>query len=600
MSDVGTIDLGALVLDPGYPRVRIRGDADGHNAPGVRVRWRADIGSFEVENVGSEPFEIEEVVLFEGSHRLPAETRIHAEGFTMLSQTGGTLGRPVALSEFTDQDHYGLREADGWLWAYNMIILSPPGKMPMLLGFASAHRFQGTIRFTAGRYEIVLDTEGLVLPPAGRWRLEEFVALRERSMDVLHQRFAARIRRQHPMAPSAASGSIRGWSSWVAHGLDLTAEHVRAAIAALKSSGRSGDVVQLDDGYQVRMGDWFATKAGFGAELEELAADIRGAGFVPGLWLAPFVADEDSRLFAEHPDWFVKDDSGEPLSSDRLGFGGWGVNGPWYGLDGSHPAARQHLESVFRELCRMGFRHFKLDALYWGCLRGARFHDDTMTRIESFRLGMAAVRQGLASGTFLTAANHPVWPCLGLIDASRTSMDIFPTWESVRSTSLQNRLRSWQHGRLWSVDPDSVLLDRREGAHAFDGHLSAAELTYHLASVFASGGLTLSGDILEHLPHDTVATLDRLPDRRLVRYHDDELNVATVVHSGGTHVVVLNPSDARTTFALSAVKLAADVEPTLGRGIIRHGDPPTVELAPRAGVVLPCAGTDVTPKVVPV
>ena len=577
------------MLDLNGASCRHRGSAAVQSALSFDVDWADGAATFEVQNVGSKPVEIEQIVLFEGDHRLPADTSIHAEGFTMLSQTVGTLGNPIPLSEFTDRDHYRLPERHGWLTAYNMIFLAPPGQWPILLGFASSHRFQGAIGFSASRYEVVLDTEGLALPPGGRWALEEFVALRDRSRHKLHLRFADKLRRHHPATLSGTSVGIRGWSSWVAHGLDVTARHIRTALAGLKAADRAGDVVQLDDGYQSRMGDWFAPKAAFGAGLEDVARDIQEAGFVPGVWLAPFIADEDSNLFIEHADWFVKDNTGRPLRSDRLGFGGWGVNGPWYGLDGSHPEARAFLTSVFQRLSGMGFRHFKLDALYWGCLKGANFHAADVTRVESFRLGMAAIREGLAADAFVTAANHPLWPCLGLIDASRTSMDIHPTWESVRSTSLQNRLRSWQHGRLWSVDPDAVLLDNRGGARAFAGSLSVGELSFHQASVFASGGLVLSGDRLNHLPPDALSRLDDLPSSQWTCYHDDGLNLAIVEHSGGKHLVILNPDDTRAAVALPDVVLENGVEATLGRCNIRLGEVPMVELEPRSGVVLPCA-----------
>ena len=582
------VDLGSLVLDLNGASCRHRGSAAVQSALSFDVDWADGAATFEVQNVGSKPVEIEQIVLFQGDHCLPADTSIHAEGFTMLSQTVGTLGNPIPLSEYTDRDHYRLPERDGWLTAYNMIFLAPRGQLPILLGFASSHRFQGAIRFSASRYEVVLDTEGLALPPGGRWALEEFVALRGGSRHKLHVRFAEKLRRHHPATPSGTSPARRGWSSWVAHGTDVTAKHIGTALAVLKGADRAGDIVQLDDGYQSRMGDWFAPKATFGAGLEDVARDIREAGFVPGVWLAPFVADEDSNLFIEHADWFVKDATGKPLRSDRLGFGGFGVNGPWYGLDGSHPEARAFLTSVFQRFSDMGFRHFKLDALYWGCLKGASFHADNVTRVESFRLGMVAIREGLAADAFVAAANHPLWPCLGLIDASRTSMDIYPTWESVRSTSLQNRLRSWQHGRLWSVDPDAVLLDNRGGARALAGSLSVGELSFHQASVFASGGLVLSGDRLNHLPPDALSRLDDLPSSQWTCYHDDGLNLAIVEHSGGKHLVILNPDDTRAAAALPDVTLDKGIEATLGRCNIRLGEIPVVELEPRSGVVLPC------------
>ncbi len=44
-------------------------------------------------------------------------------------------------------------------------------------------------------------------------------------------------------------------------------------------------------------------------------------------------------LHREHPEWFMKDETGQPLRSDKVTFGGK-RNGPWYALDGTHPGAR--------------------------------------------------------------------------------------------------------------------------------------------------------------------------------------------------------------------------------------------------------------------
>lgn len=36
---------------------------------------------------------------------------------------------------------------------------------------------------------------------------------------------------------------------------------------------------------------------------------IHERGFTAGLWLAPFVAEKESKLFKEHQDWIKKDEA---------------------------------------------------------------------------------------------------------------------------------------------------------------------------------------------------------------------------------------------------------------------------------------------------
>ena len=81
--------------------------------------------------------------------------------------------------------------------------------------------------------------------------------------------------------------------------------------------------------------------------------EIRAAGFKAGIWTAPFLAARDSRLMADHPDWFIMhEQTGEPVRA--------GHNPNWttsddkfaYALDPSNPAFRAHLRHLFEKLTR--------------------------------------------------------------------------------------------------------------------------------------------------------------------------------------------------------------------------------------------------------
>src|SRR5881227_1990503 len=81
---------------------------DGAPAPSVRLvrSWAGDMALSELVNEGTGPARIKEVILFSLPHKLPPETPLYGEGFQMLSQTGGTVGRPVNLGNYTDLKHY--------------------------------------------------------------------------------------------------------------------------------------------------------------------------------------------------------------------------------------------------------------------------------------------------------------------------------------------------------------------------------------------------------------------------------------------------------------------------------------------------------------
>lgn len=134
---------------------------------------------------------------------------------------------------------------------------------------------------------------------------------------------------------------------------------------AIKERGLALKYIQIDDGYQPHMGDWLSVTDKFNGGIRKICAVIKKAGFEPAIWVAPFIAEEGSKLFGEHPDWFVTDGEGKPLASDRVSFGGWRC-GPWYMLDGTHPGARAYLTHVFRVMKEeWGIHYFKLDANMW-------------------------------------------------------------------------------------------------------------------------------------------------------------------------------------------------------------------------------------------
>jgi len=298
------------------------------------------------------------------------------------------------------------------------------------------------------------------------------------------------------------------------------------------------------------MGDWLETGAAFGGNVQGVLAEIRKRRFQPAIWVAPFVAEEASHVFQQHRDWFVKDADGAPLRSDRVTFGGW-RRGPWYVLDGTHPAVQQHFEQLFGTMRReWGCSYFKLDANFWGAIHGGRFHDSAATRIDAYRRGMDAIRRG-AGDSFILGCNHPIWPSVGAVHGSRSSNDIKRAWERVASTARQNLSRNWQNGRIWWNDPDAVVLT---------GDLSDDEFTFHATAIAASGGMVLSGDDLTSIPPARLAMLRKLlpPTGAAARFVDDALEVGTIALARERRVCLFNWDDQPRNFTV-ALPSAANV-----------------------------------------
>ncbi len=293
----------------------------------------------------------------------------------------------------------------------------------------------------------------------------------------------------------------RGWCSWYHYFHDITEDALRSNLRALKDSRSEFpiEVVQLDDGYQAALGDWDRTNAKFPGGLKKLAAEIREAGFIAGIWTAPFFAARDSQLMREHGDWFISHRDGQPLRA--------GYNPNWttsddkyaYALDPSHPEFAAHLERLFRKIVEdFGYQYLKLDFLYAAAAEGIR-HDPAMTRAQTLRRGLEAIRRGAGDGTFILGCGCPLASAVGVVDGMRIGPDVAPYWgvgagasgEPGTALAIDAILaRSFMHRRLWLNDPDCLMLRAKET------RLSNDEREALAWAIAASGGMLLISDDL--------------------------------------------------------------------------------------------------------
>lgn len=483
-------------------------------------------------NRGTTPVHVKEVALFRIAHQLPDDTALYGESFQMLSQTTGTLGKPVNMG-YDELAHYKIPQPADARVVTGMMTLAPPGGPVLLLGFTSCRRFNGRFYLRPQSIEVVVDTEGLALAPGEAWDLEEFLYTAGPSRAALLAKLAARIGHNHP--PLSFTTPPAGWCSWYCFGSRVTAKNVTDNLSAISQGVPQLKYVQIDDGYQPAMGDWLETGHAFGGDIKGVLDTIRKQGFEPAIWVAPFIAEAGSHLFQQHPDWFMKDADGKPLSADKVTFQGW-RRGPWYALDGTNPAVQQHLETVFRTMRQdWGVTYFKLDANFWGAMHGGVLYDPKATRVEAYRRGMQAILRG-SGGAFILGCNHPMWPSLGLIHGSRSSGDIKRSWDTISKVARQNLSRNWQNGRFWWNDPDALVLS---------GTLPPEEYRFHATATLASGGLVLSGDDLSTLPADRLAMLKKLlpPTATAAEFADDSLKIGVVTLKDRVLLCVLNWSD---------------------------------------------------------
>jgi alpha-galactosidase len=299
-----------------------------------------------------------------------------------------------------------------------------------------------------------------------------------------------------------------GWCSWYHYFDKVTEQDIIGNLASIVQERERLplDFVQVDDGFQAQVGDWFETKPTFARGLKWLAAEIRAQDHVPGLWLAPYMVRSDAILLREHPDWFLRTSAGRRANAGYNWF-------RWcYGLDPTHPAVREHIRRLISTAVNeWGFPYLKLDFLYAAALPAKR-HDSTLTRAQAMRLALSDIREAAGPEAFLLGCGCPLGSAVGLVDGMRISTDVAPDWNphlftpqlapllrhemdfiGVRNAIRNTINRAPLHRRWWLNDPDCLLV------RDHDTRLTEAEVR-SLATVIAlSGGMFLVSDDMSRL-----------------------------------------------------------------------------------------------------
>ncbi|RAP76529.1 glycoside hydrolase family 36 protein [Paenibacillus montanisoli] len=566
----------------------------------LQRHWSGDSCASTLINRGETGCSIKEIVLFQRDLPFDASTPVYGEGYSKLSQYAGTIANVSLISGYSDRDHYKIPQAEGFQTVYNLALLSPADADAILLAFTSCHRFNGEIRLVQGTIEIVLVTDGVRIEAGESWELEHFEIVQGQDHNKLFAQVAETIRTYHPLLEAAEVPT--GWCSWYWYGPEVTEADVEANMDVMSAEyPEQLKYVLIDDGYQTYMGDWLIPGPAF-QDMKALCRTILDKGLEPAIWVAPFIAEKDSDLFRNHPDWFVKDASGSPLASDTVSFGGW-RNGPWYMLDGTHPGAQNYLKYVFHTMREeWGNRFFKLDATMWGALHGGTYYKPNTTRVEAYREGMQAILEGAGADSFILGCNAPMWPSLGVVHGMRITDDIAYDWSKFKKNAKENFWRNWQHNELWVNDPDCVLLDNYMENHLenqilpdgsflpTESKLTEDEFGFHAAHIYCSGGMVLSGDSLLVQSDRARSTLRKLlqPTNVAAKFDDISFKVGRLQVGDKLVIAVFNDQDEPTAVEVALPQSCTITDYWTDEELGVYADRITIELRPHHARLLVC------------
>lgn len=248
-----------------------------------------------------------------------------------------------------------------------------------------------------------------------------------------------------------------GYTSWYNYYQNINEEIILRDLEAIDDRF---NLFQIDDGYETYVGDWFdIDKKKFPNGLKPIVDKIHSRGFTAGVWLAPFVAEKESRTFKEHPDWIRKDKNGNPISAG----GNWSGQ---YSLDLENPEVIQYIKDFLKFYMDLGFDFFKLDFLYACAIDVPNGYSRSQYQYKCYKL----LRE-ILNGKIILGCGANIINSYGNFDYLRIGPDVSLAWDDKlymrmfhrerpsTKTTLQNTIfRSLFNDRLFANDPDVFLL----------------------------------------------------------------------------------------------------------------------------------------------
>ena len=336
--------------------------------------------------------------------------------------------------------------------------------------------------------------------------------------------YGSLIKQIHHARTSAPTAM--GWWSWTAYYYGLTegAALTNAQWMAEHLTALGFTYFHLDEGYQFARGEYTTPDATlFPHGVAALEDKVRALGLNPGIWTAPFEVSERSSIYLEHPDWLVKNVSGQPIHlgwandhHDRL-----------YVLDVTHPDAQEYLRTMYAKLVRdWGIRYIKLDFMDDSSVEGFRYRPNT-TAMEAQRIGLELIRQTVGDEVLLDKDGSAMLNPVGYVDYGRIAQDTGHTFTATREAAPAVAARYYMNRNFFVTDPDAFTVSTQTiKDHAWNGGKLPLTLDEAKVSIALSA---VAGSMFEI--GDDLPTLGSSPERLALVENRDLLNMVKLGHA---------------------------------------------------------------------
>lgn len=364
----------------------------------------------------------------------------------------------------------------------------------LLIGLLSWNIFAGSVKSWDDEISVSFPGDGKLLEPGRRVNLEDIAIIYSDNWQDALERYADILAKSHRV--TIKNVNWRGWGSWDYYADKFGANEILENYNFIKQQNINANIIQIDDGYSV-WGDWLDVKKDtFPDGMGAVTSQIAEAGFSPGLWLAPFLAHKDSKLFAEHPDWFLYDADGKPLTKTFV----------YYALDYSLDAVCDWIHGVLRTIKdSWKIKYFKLDFLGVG-VQPCRSAVDGVTPQERFHRCFKSIKSALGDDVYILGCSAVIGPCVGYVNGVRSGPDVSPQYSEIKNTANASAGHWHLDKRAFNRDVDYLVLRSTEdedathcGKGCKSGTLSLTEARTWADYVAISGNAIISSDKLSSL-----------------------------------------------------------------------------------------------------
>lgn len=328
---------------------------------------------------------------------------------------------------------------------------------------------------------------------------------------------------------------------------------------------------QIDAGYCTSLGDWLYPNEQWRPHgLKAAFEKIREYGYLPGIWIGPFMVGNRSRLFAEHPDWVLYDLGNQPVKAWIMDNEPkvWGYQDEeYYVLDISHPAAMDYMRNVFRTMKEWGAEFFKTDFMLWGIQDSTKVKRYTpgKTSVEYFREFLQVIREEIGEDSYWLGCIAPFLPFVGYADGMRIGGDVGSSWHG--EFGPENMIQSlkgnlFSNNSLYQIDPDAVML------RDFHIRLNDREIESLALLAAMSGGCIYTSDPLFKAGEDRRKLFHFIkPDKKrkgempfLEEQRKEIVLIQREEETGNALVYLFNPTESEITAGYDLEKLGLDRE----------------------------------------